>query len=100
MPSVLIFCGATDVICICTEISHVTTVSHVMYGNILCYHSLYGFVVGTRMVLQALWESPIPCMENILSMVKPSKGCSNSRISLFKAMLEWLSNCSIQDSSF
>ena len=49
-----VFCGAIDAICICTETSRVTTVSRVMYGNFSCYHSLYGFVVGTRMVLQAL----------------------------------------------
>ena len=40
-----------------------------MYGHFSCYHSLYGFAVGTRMVLQVLWEFPIPGMENILSMV-------------------------------
>ena len=32
--------------------------------------------------------------------VKPSNGCSNGSVSLFKAMLEWLANCSIEDSSF
>ena len=40
-----------------------------MYRNFSCYHSLYGFVVGTQMVLQALWEFPIQGTENILSMV-------------------------------
>ena len=51
-PAVLyVLCGPTDAICICTETSHVATVSLVMYGNFSCYHSLYGFVVGTRMVL-------------------------------------------------
>ena len=64
-----VFCGATDVICICTETSHVITVSRVMYRNFSCYHSFYGFVVGTRMVLQALWKSPILDMEIMLSMV-------------------------------
>ena len=63
-----VFYSVTDAICICTETSHVTTVSHIMYRNFLCYHSLYGFVVGTRLVLQALRESPIPGMENILSI--------------------------------
>ena len=32
--------------------------------------------------------------------VKPSNGCSSGSVSLFKAMLEWLANCSIEDSSF
>ena len=36
--------------------------------NPVTYHSLYGFAVGTRMVLQVLWEFPIPGMENTLSM--------------------------------
>ena len=26
-----------------------------MYGNFSCYHSLYGFVVGTLIVLLELW---------------------------------------------
>ena len=41
----------------------------VMYGDFSCYHSLYGFAVRIRIVLHALWESPIPGTENILSMV-------------------------------
>ena len=61
-----VFCDATDAICICME------TSRVMYGNVSCYHSLYGFAVGTRMVLQALWEFTIPGTENILSMSKCS----------------------------
>ena len=40
----------------------------VMYGDFSCYHSLYGFAVRTQIVLHALWESPIPGTENILSM--------------------------------
>ena len=32
--------------------------------------------------------------------VKPSNGCSSDSISLFKTMLEWLANCSIEDSLF
>ena len=39
-----------------------------MYGNFSCYHSLYGFVVWTRIVLQALWEYPTLGTENILSI--------------------------------
>ena len=34
--------------------------------NPVTYHSLYGFAVGTRMVLQVLWEFPIPGMENTI----------------------------------
>ena len=32
--------------------------------------------------------------------VKPSNGCSNSNVSFFKTMLEWLANCTVEDSSF
>ena len=64
-----VFCGAIDAICTCTETSRVTTVSHVMYGNFSCYHSLYGFVVRARMALQAVQEFPIPGTENMLSMI-------------------------------
>ena len=32
---------------------------------------------------------------------QPPNGCSNNgSVSLFKAMLQWLTNCSIEDSSF
>ena len=69
-PAVLyVICGPTDAVCICMETLHVTTVSRVMYGKFSCYHSFYGFVVRTRMVLQALWKSPILGTENILFMV-------------------------------
>ena len=27
-------------------------------------------------------------------------GCSNGSVSLFKAMLQWLANCSVKDNSF
>ena len=56
------------------KLAHVTSVSRVMYGNFSCYHSLYGFVVRTRMVLQALWESPILGTENTLSMLDVQLG--------------------------
>ena len=36
-----VFCDPTDAICICTETSHVATVSHVMYGNFSRYQFVW-----------------------------------------------------------
>ena len=50
-----VFCGAIDAICTCTETSCVTTVSHVMYGNFLCYHSFSCYVRKLLVLPQFVW---------------------------------------------